>query len=120
MQQDILPTTKRVAENAQFVSINKNAVEKFCTSFSLDNVVEVQLDSVAQMDLSQSISLICVFNCVNFCFWAAKGQEKWATKIDGEIIDGATGVFRAFEEALKNGVPLLDANFLKNLSREKF
>lgn len=36
------------------------------------------------------------------------------------MIDGATGIFRALEEALKNGIPLLDAHFLQNINREKF
>jgi hypothetical protein len=120
MQQDILPTTKKVAENAKFVSINKDAVEKFCNSFSLDNAAMVELGNAHQFDISEQISLVCAFNCVNFCFWAAKGQEKWATKINGELIDGATGMLRALEEAYKNGAPLLDAHFLQNLNREKF
>src|SRR3990167_6434120 len=120
MQQDILQTTKRVVENVKSVLINKKAVEKFCDSFSLNDVVTVELGNTAKFDISQQISLVCVFNCVNFCFWVAKGQEKWATKIDDEVIDGATGIFRALEEALKNGVPLLDAHFLQNLDREKF
>ena len=122
MQQYILATTKKVVENVKYVLINKKAVKKFCDSFSLDNLATAELGDVAKLDISQQIGLVCVFNCVNFCFWATKGQEKWATKIDNEVevIDGATGIFRALEEALKNGVPLLDASFLKNLSREKF
>lgn len=120
MQQDILPTTKKVVENAKSVSINKNAVEKFCVSLSPENMATAELGNVVELDISQSIGLVCVFNCVNFCFWAAKGKEKWATKINSEAIDGATGMFRALEEALKNSVPLLDAHFLQNLSREKF
>lgn len=120
MQQNILPTTTKVVENAKFVSINKMAIEKFCTSFSLDNVATAELGNAAELDISESISLVCVFNCVNFCFWAGKGEEKWTTKINGELIDGATGVFRALEEAYKNGSLLLDAHFLQNLNREKF
>ena len=120
MQQDILATTKKVVENAKSVSINKRAIEEFCNSFSLDNVATAELGNADKLDISQQIGLVCVFNCVNFCFWAGKGQEKWATKIDDEMIDGATGVFRALEEALKNGVSLLDAHFLQNISREKF
>src|SRR3989344_4466368 len=122
MQQYILATTKKVVESAKYVSINKKAVKKFCDSFSLDNLATAELGDVAKLDISQQIGLVCVFNCVNFCFWATKGQEKWATKIDNEVevIDGATGIFRALEEALKNGVPLLDAHFLQNINREKF
>ena len=107
-------------ENAKSVSINKKAVEEFCSSFSLDNIATAELGNNDKLDKSQQIGLVCVFNCVNFCFWAAKGQEKWATKIDDEVIDGATGIFRALEEALENGVPLLDAHFLQDLDREIF
>lgn len=120
MQQDILSTTKKVVENAKVVSINEKAIEKFCELFSLDNLVTAELGNAAELDISESIGLVCVFNCVNFCFWAGKGEEKWATKINGEVIDGATGVFRALEEAYKSGLLLLDAHFLQNLNREKF
>ncbi len=120
MQQDILITTKKVVENAKSVSINKRAVKEFCNSFSLNNVATAELGNADKLDISQQIGLVCVFNCVNFCYWAGKGQEKWAIRIDGEMIDGATGIFRALEEALKNGAPLLDAHFLQNINREKF
>ena len=100
MQQDILSTTKKVAENAKVVSINEKAIGRFCKLFSLDNLVTAELGDATKLDISQHIGLVCVFNCVNFCFWAAKGQEKWATKINGEMIDGATGIFSALEEAL--------------------
>jgi hypothetical protein len=120
MQQDILVTTKKLVENAKSVSINKRAIEEYCNSFSLDNVATAELGNANKLDISQQIGLVCVFNCVNFCFWTGKVQEKWATKIDGEVIDGSTGMFRALEEALKNGVSLLDAHFLQNLDREKF
>lgn len=120
MQQDILSTTKKIVENAKFISINKTAIEKFCASFSLDNVATAELGNATELDISESIGLVCVFNCVNFCFWAGKREEKWTTKINNELIDGATGVFRALEEAYKNDSPFLDAYFLQSLNREKF
>jgi len=55
MQQDILPTTKKVVENAKSVSINKNTIEKFCDSFSLDNVATAELGNAAKFDISQQI-----------------------------------------------------------------
>ncbi|QQS15751.1 MAG: queuosine salvage family protein [Candidatus Moraniibacteriota bacterium] len=120
MQQDILPTTKRIAESAKFVSIDRGALEEFCSSFSLDGMGVAEFGDVAELDIPESIGLVRIFNCVNFCFWARRGEEKWATKINGEVIDGAAGIFRAIEEMYKNGVPLLDAHFLQNLNQEKF
>lgn len=116
MQQDILSTTKEIAKNAKFVSINKDAIENFCVSFSAEDGTVTELGDTAGLDISESIGLICVFNCINFCFWARLGEEKWATKVGGELIDGSTGLFRALEEAYKNGSPLLDAQFLQDLN----
>jgi len=119
MQQDILTTTKKVVENSKSVSIRKEGVQKFCNSFSSNDSATTELGDTAQFDISQRIGLVCIFNCVNFCFWAPKGKEKWATNVGGEMVDGANGIFRALEKALKNDVPLLDAHFLKTLDREE-
>jgi hypothetical protein len=119
MQQDILSSTKKVIETAKSVSINKNAIQKFCNSFSQDNITTFKLGNVGELNAAQTIGLVSVFNCINFCFWSPEGKEKWAVQIDGKASDGANGAFCALEKALKNGVPLLDANFLSMMGREK-
>ena len=120
MQQDILPTTKKIAENAECISINTPAIQRFCTSFPVNGTTATELESTSEMNLTQQINLICVFNCINFCFWTPKEQKKWATEINGETIDGSVGLFRALEETLKNGTPLADAHFLKELTIEQY
>jgi len=120
MLQDVLPSTRRVVESAKYVSINRTALGEFCGSFSPGDVEIIELGRRLQTwDVRQAIGLVCVFNCVNFCFWAPKGKPKWAVQIDGEMIDGASGMFCALEEALVNGVPLLDARFLSEMTQDQ-
>lgn len=116
MQQDILPTTKQVIEKAQFVSIDDEAVHKFCGSFSLPATQSFKL---SRLSTEEGIGLISVFNCINFCFWSAQGEEKWSAAIAGEMINGSSGAFRALEAALHDKTLLLNANFLQNIDKQK-
>ena len=119
MQQDILPTTKRVLEKAQHVFIHRPNLEKFCAAFSVRNLEGAGLGHyIEQWDAEALVNLTCVFNCANFCFWASEGEQKWAVQINGEFLDGAEALFRSFEEAANNGVPLFDAAFLAEMNRE--
>src|SRR3989344_1598426 len=120
MQQDILPSIKKVIKTAQHVSVKKDAIERFCDSFSPTHIITAELGNSDVLDISRSIGLVCVFNCVNFCFWTSQGGEKWAVNIGGKPLDGAMGMFCALEAALERGVPLLDAHYLAELNREEF
>jgi hypothetical protein len=120
MLQDILPSTKKIVESSKYVFIDDDAIKKFCGSFTSRNFKSSGLgDTLQECDVETSISLVCLFNCIDFCFWAAKGEEKWQITIRREMFDGASALFRALEEAVSNNVPLLDADYLSEIDREK-
>jgi hypothetical protein len=120
MQQDILTSTKKIINNAQYIAIPKDSIESFCTTFSLRDLDTKALGAYSQTwDLEKVISTVCLFNCINFYFWASKGGPKWQVEVKGETLDGAAALFRVLEEALAEGVPLLDAQYLSEINREK-
>lgn len=54
---------------------------------------------------------ILLFNAINFCYW---GDPKWAWVRNGE--GGSFGVLAALSQALDDGLPLLDAAYLAQIS----
>src|ERR1035437_5819615 len=62
-------------------------------------------------------------NAINFRFWELEDGEltRSSGKIGGEKFGGAMYMWRALRRSLEDGrVPLLDASFLANMSREDF
>ncbi|MCI0619446.1 queuosine salvage family protein [Candidatus Wolfebacteria bacterium] len=120
MLQDVLPSTQKIVNSSEHVFIDDDAVEEFCKSFSSRNFESSGLgDTLQEWDIEKSISLVCLFNCVNFCFWTGGGEEKWRVTIRGEVFDGASGLFLALEDALRNDIPVLDANYLSEMTQEQ-
>jgi len=66
---------------------------------------------------SQHIFLLDV---VNFCFWAEKGKDKWRIEYpQGKILDGWEALVACFNRALEEDIPLLEANFLEEMTLDK-
>ena len=68
---------------------------------------------------SRAISPQRIFlqDAVNYCFWSKKGEPKWTVEYPkGTILDGWTALVACFDRALKEGIPILDASYLKHLT----
>jgi len=61
-------------------------------------------------------------NAINFRFWEInKGTLiRTAGDIEGKRFNGAMYMWRALKTSLDNGVPLLDASFLANMTEEDY
>ena len=117
----ILKTTKLVLDKAKQVQINPQSIEKL--SRLIDKKLEKGLDEDEYElgitgDLEKDIQLLLVEDSVNFCFWAEKGKEKW--KIEwpkGKIVSGGWyGLIASFERAIAEKIPILDPDFLTQLT----
>lgn len=119
MQQDILPTTRKVFSYAKLVSVDTDAVAEVCASVQKDDlqVSEVGLLSHTDWSDEEFVALITVFNTINFCYWASKDEEKWAIEHRGEWLDGSVGLITALERAILGGRELLNPNYLGNLPK---
>lgn len=54
---------------------------------------------------------------VNYCFWSKKSEPKWAIEYPkGTMVDGWDGLVACFDRALEEGIPILDASYLKHLT----
>ena len=117
---NILASTKQVMENAEFVSLNLEAL-KVCAKrigkyLNTNNEFPDHGHHLAG-NFETDAQLIFFESMMGFCFWAMPGDPKWRIELPGgEKADGWYGVCAAFKRALKEGVRVDDGDFLANAS----
>ncbi len=84
-----------------------------------DRVKQKQFLTDAQLGLDAKIpQRVFLQDVVNFCFWAPIGEPKWTVEYPpGTLNDGWYGLTACFDRAIAEGIPILDAGFLENLSQ---
>lgn len=120
---NVLTSTKDVVENSSFVAINTKNLEQIgrfvadCLQKGL-NVAEASFGSTGNFE--DDVQLIFLEDVVNFCFWNEKGKPRWQVKWPkGEISGGGWySLVNCFRRALAEGLPILDAEFLADLTNE--
>lgn len=96
---NVLETTKVVVDNSKDVKISTESISKLGEMVRMEDlkVSELELFSY-DWNFEESIYLIFVFNAINFCYWAKKGEDKWTVEIRGKKMDGSIALFRCLEE----------------------
>jgi hypothetical protein len=115
----VLATTKPFAENPKHLVINNNALDKLIEK--VDQRIKSGLpgrdeEFFSLGDCEKDIQVVFLENVVNFCFWAEKGKEKWKVEFEGKEDDGASALKLVFERAIKESVPILEADYLQKLT----
>ncbi len=104
-------TTSEVVTHARSVHIIHEMLPK---------TVQLLRDGSENVDVySRSMQQVFLMDCVNFCFWAGKDEEKWKVEYPkGTFHDGWDALVAAFDRAIFEGVPVLEAQYLETLSKE--
>ena len=118
---NILSTTKMVVEKANSVSINVSKIKNLLKS--VKNRVNNGLDQASASagslkDFKKDSQLIFIEDCVNFCFWAEKGKERWQVEFPkgNIVIGGWFGLEACFKRSLEKDYSILSAEYLSNIT----
>jgi len=123
---NILSTTKYVVENAQYISLDENKIDntiadKILERFNrgLDNEYELGTNLTGKIE--DNLQLTFIENAVNFCFWPTKGKPKWEVEwpVGEKPKGGWYGLVNCFKRAIAEGIPILDPNYLSNITTEE-
>lgn len=119
MNNPVLETTKIVVKNSKQVHINFQALDKFCENFKEENIAhwwEVAPFDISNLSDDKKLMFLLVVNSISFSYF---GNPKWTVIYHNkEISSGAFGLIVSIGRAYEKGIPILDANFLSNISRE--
>lgn len=114
----ILDSIQPVIKNSKHVFIRKEGVANFAKSITEEDfkLLELQKDFLLK-DASEGeqVALVIVYEAINFCYW---GEPKWTVEIDGKFYDGGIALVKALVKGVKDGYPLLKAEYLASLSEK--
>jgi len=71
-------------------------------------------------DEEKILSYLFVLDCLNFCFWALKGQKRWEFEYKGKKYNGYFALAYCLRKVFEEGIPLWDPQFLSSLSPADF
>lgn len=68
----------------------------------------------------QTVQYYFFLDSINFCFWAPKGEERWAYKVGDEWMSGYYAYSRAIKDAFVRDPRFFDAEYLSGISEQDF
>lgn len=116
----ILTSTKYVVDNSHFVKINKNKIDELSKNMPIVNDehwIKYAPFDISKLNEEKIANYLLVMHSVGFSFW---GNLKWTINCNDENYDGSFGLMAALDKAMKNGYPILDYNYLCDISEQDF
>lgn len=123
LQQSILKRTKRVAEKARHVHINKIELQKLANEI-LSTPEEIN-QSWTDLDYKyhfvghneETVQWLFISSALNFSFWDGKAEELWEVEYNGKWLKGYWALTSALKKAVQTH-DILNAKFLENMNLE--
>ncbi len=125
----ILETTAYVVEHSKNVIINEDKLKEFSKTIMEDKAeekakkeetelwVKVAPFDMTRLSIQDQLTFTFFLCSQAFCYW---GDPKWKIEYKGKFYGGTFGFIAAMGKAIENGIPLLDLEFLKNITEEEF
>ena len=64
----------------------------------------------------ETANFILVLDALNFCFW---GEPRWVVTFEGQRYNGYWALAAALTRAMRQGIPLIDAEYLAQISEQQ-
>ncbi len=113
----IVESCKFVADNSEHVKINLDKIDEFCNCFNLSHIkhwIDESPFNIKDLNIKDRLHFLLFFNSISFSYW---GDPKWKVQYHSEEVDGAYGMISAIARAIENGVQILDAKFLSEITK---
>lgn len=118
---NVLNTTKLVVDNSKMVGISKSGIKMLTEAVKANDLLVNEVGwTHYKWPYEELIRILFVFDAVNYCFWAGKGEPKWQINIEGEQIDGSIALLRCIEEEVKRNPDFVNPKYLAKLSESEW
>ncbi len=108
----ILEETQYVAENAQYVSINKDKISSLPI---YDKYIPAWENDIHYNDgTERTLWYLLVLDTLNFCFWNAP-QKKWCVQFRGKEYSGYRALAASLTRAMEERFPINNAHYLRGM-----
>jgi len=116
----VLETTGRIIADPQYVTIDSERLDEVAQRFAQEDLIIPSWDAPVFPEKSdeKTIDFFMLGNSINFAFTHFDTGEKYTTEFMGIPWKGAFGMWAALKKAVQDGVPLLDGEYLAQISEE--
>ncbi|MCR4327186.1 MAG: queuosine salvage family protein [Nanoarchaeota archaeon] len=117
----VLETTKLIIENPKYVFINNKNVEELAEKWSKENL-EIpgwEMPVYLSGKTEEVIDSFFLGDSINFAYTDFDTGEKWSSEYKGKEWKGAFGMWASLKKAIEEGMPILDGNYLKEISEKE-
>jgi hypothetical protein len=116
----ILDSIKQVIDASKSITINKENIKYFCNNNNIKNDIHwlgFSPLNLKSLNFQEQLRFLIILDSISFCFWKL---PKWRIEYRNRYFDGSWGMVAALTKAFDKGIPILDFNFLKNLTLKEF
>jgi len=100
-------------EAARDVAVDRARLAELCAQWAQDPWEVPPWDEEVHYPDPNYVLLL---DALNFCFWSEPGQPRWELEYRGRTYNGYRALAAGLRKAIEEGVPLLDAGYLRELS----
>jgi len=117
----VVASLEPVIRNARFVKFDLEAVKKQAAELSPEQLAPAnwKFPHYIDEDSKRTMDFFMVANSINFLFFNPDNGDKYKTEFNGKEYTGADGMIAGLKRAMQEGIPILDANFLAQVSRQE-
>ncbi len=122
----VLCSTRKVVEQGEHVWIDRHALGLLSDQWAREMGMNAGSYGFSWYDryhfndrTEKTVNWVLLLDALNFCFWAEKGQPRWRIEYQGEVLDGYWAEAASLTRAVEDGVPLWDAEFMRNASERE-
>ncbi|MBI2267494.1 MAG: hypothetical protein HYU64_20390 [Armatimonadetes bacterium] len=118
----VLKSLEPILRDSRFVKINHDRIREIAKGLTEKELTPAnwKFPVFIDEDSDRTIDFFMLGNAINFKFWENQDpNQKFATEYNGSNWDGAFGMWACLKRALDRGIPVLDADYLGNLTMEQ-
>jgi len=107
-----------VREKSRRVQIDEKALRRFSENLATGTIEPATWDFAYHYidEGEQTVAYLLVVDSLNFCFWPARGKERWEIEYGPEKLSGYYGLAASIKKSVESGIPILQPDYLANLS----
>ncbi len=117
---EVLESARFVARESSLVRVNPEAVASFARELASSRSKPPPWEASFHLGgpPERVAAYLLVLDTINFCFWPPPGAERWEVTHKGRTVSGYNGLALALKLAVERGVPITDADFLREITPE--
>jgi hypothetical protein len=109
-----------ISKKSKHVTIDFNKLKEFSKQLKSKDLKHWLVDApfnIYNLNKYQRLHFLLVLNSISFCYWTIE-KDKWMVDYNGKQYGGAKGMITSIGRAIEEGIPILNAYYLKDLKKE--